>query len=164
MRARCPLGFTDFEQLDRCRRDLATAMAADGARGEAYVIGTAATVFSLNLNKPEGHAFDQLGRGTSDVDIVLRSIELLIKMRAVNAAPDRNATFLGKYIWLENDGSGGFLVANRALAAFVGRWSSELKRPVDLRLLLSVPGEPSELLDMMEPSPILLVSADMFVA
>jgi hypothetical protein len=154
---RLPLGFADLHQLCRFTRDLGAARHADGGSGEAHIIGTAATFYSYNIERPAGHHFDKLGKRTSDIDVVLRSEELLFKMKNTpGAEPDTATVFAGKYVWLRNDGPGGFLAANPALAAFVDTWSRELRRTVDLRLLIAVPGHPSHVDELLrfEPPPI----------
>ena len=57
-------------------------------------------------------------------------------------------SFMGKYLWLQNDGPSGVLTVCPHLGELAKRWSETLGRPVDLRLLLQVPGE-SEALDAM---------------
>jgi hypothetical protein len=46
-------------------------------------------------------------------------------------------------MWLSNDGPSGFLPVCQHLAAFVSKWSRLLGRKVDLRLLLTMPGDSS---------------------
>jgi hypothetical protein len=135
---RLPLGFNDFDQLDRFGRELEVAIAHEGALAECYVIGTAATGWSMNIDQPP-KAFSK----DSDLDVVLCSDALLAKMMKAGGQPDTSWSFLGKYMWLSNDGPSGFLTVCQHLAAFVSKWSQLLGRKVDLRLLLTMPGDPS---------------------
>src|SRR5207302_1105681 len=101
---RLPLGFADLHQLGRFTKELGEARGRDGGAGDACIIGTAATFYSMNVAKPEGHCFDKLGKRTSDIDVVLRSAELLHKMKQTpGAAPDPDTMFAGKYVWMRND-------------------------------------------------------------
>lgn len=129
--ARLPLGFADFEQLGRFSRELLLAIAREGAKAHGWVIGTAVTGWSMNVDKP-ATAFSD----ASDLDVVLSSDELIQKMMHAGGDADRSWHFLGKYMWLRNDGPSGFLTVCPHIAEFAARWSRELHRPVDIRLFI----------------------------
>jgi hypothetical protein len=147
---RLPLGFDSFDQFNLFRRELVLAVAAEGARAEAWIIGTAATGFSMNLAKPQGHAFSK----TSDIDVVLRSLELMQKMKEAGGQADTSWNFQGKHLWLRNDGPNGFLTACTHVAAFATKWSRLLPLPVDVRLFIGVRGlmtHVDEFLELQDP-------------
>lgn len=155
---RLPLGFADFAQFRRCGRELGLALAAEGASGEALVIGTAATFGSFNVRqRSDRHHFDALGPNTSDIDIVLRSRELLEKTMEANTDVDRRDLGNdGRPLWFDSQGPRGLLALCPRLAAFVDSWSRQLGRAVDLRLLLTLPGQSDSALGF-SPPPIVLV-------
>jgi hypothetical protein len=140
-----PLGFTDIDQLRRCSRDLADAMERQRGPGDALIIGSSTSGWSMNMSKPA----DAFGE-ESDIDIVLHAHGLLAQMMEAQGEPDRQMSFLGAYVWLRNDGPRGFLTVCPHLAAFASKWSTELVRPVDLRLLLARPGYSTELDAMLD--------------
>ena len=135
MTNRLPLGFASFDQFNLFCRELVLAVAAEGARAEAWIIGTAATGFSMHPEKP-GRAFSK----TSDINVVLRSLELMQKMKEAGGQADTSWNFQGKHLWLRNDGPNGFLSACPHVAAFATKWSSLLPVPVDIRLFIGVRG------------------------
>jgi hypothetical protein len=116
---RLPLGFASFDQFNLFCRELILAVAAEGARAEAWIIGTAATGFSMHTEKP-GRAFSK----RSDIDVVLRSLELMQTMKEAGGQADTSWNFQGKHLWLRNDGPNGFLTACSHIAAFATKWSS----------------------------------------
>ena len=140
---RLPLGFSDFEQFARFGSDLVAAMERQRGAGNALVIGSSTSGWSMNLRKPAAAFSVQ-----SDIDVVLDSDGLLRQLMHANGEPDESSRFMGRYMWLGNDGPRGLLAVCPHISAFVDAWSSELGRLVDLRLLLAKPGT-SEALDQM---------------
>ena len=143
----CPerygLLFERFTDPDRSEYpDIDIDICQDG-RGDAFIIGSSTSGFSMNLNK-QPDAFNS----ESDIDIILESDGLLVQMMVAGGEPDTETSFMGKYLWLRNDGPNGFLTACPHLATFAAEWSKELGRPVDVKLLLASRGN-SEALDTM---------------
>jgi hypothetical protein len=149
--ARKPLPFEPREQYDQFMREFGEVI--DGLRvngkpisAQGQVIGTSATFYSRNPDKPLGHHFDR-GRATgdmSDVDIDIHSPEMVRHMLTLeNPAVNEKVLVEGKRTLFKSDdiketGARGLYSQFPALGDFAERWSAILGRDVEIKLKMDL--------------------------
>lgn len=148
---RCPLAFDDAGAFELCvdelRAALRDALGEGGEPGQLRVIGTAATLFSLNPDKCADHFFDAGGQGRSDLDLGLESPAVFAWLVARGAFVEPSRINPAGTV-----ARGELCRCLPPVGAWLDRWSTRLGR--DTALVVAGEGRPRaspSVMDMLRP-------------